>query len=77
MNTLRYGTIATGAPGSIARERAETKDLLRGLLYAVQDTMDDLKFHVQTERFRPSESTVAKLTNLKDVFNEAKQHLGL
>jgi hypothetical protein len=72
MNALKNGTIAVGAPGSIARKQAETEDLLRGLLYGVQDVMDDLAFHVQTTRFRPSDSTVVKLTSLKNAFNEAK-----
>ena len=72
MNHLANGTIAVGAPGSIARKQAETEDLLKGLLYAVQAVMDDLAFHVQTTRFRPSESTVTKLSALRDRFNESK-----
>lgn len=76
-NHLEHGTIAVGAPGSIARKQAETEDMLRGLLYGVQDVMDNLKFHVQTGRFRPSQSTVDTLTVLKDRFNTAKRHLGL
>lgn len=31
MNTLRNGTPALGAPGSIARELAEAQDMLKGM----------------------------------------------
>ena len=72
MNMHTHGTPVTGAPGSIARKQSETEDLLRGLLYATQDLMDHLSFHVQTGRFRPSQSTVAVLTKVRDRFNEAK-----
>ena len=72
MNYLEHGTVAVGAPGSIARKQAETEDMLKGLLYAVQAVMDDLAFHVQTTRFRPSESTVDTLKILRDRFNAAK-----
>ena len=73
MNTLEHGTAAVGAPGSIARKQAETEDHLHGLLQAVQFVMDDLAFHVQTGRFRPSQSTMEKLTVLKNRFNAAKR----
>lgn len=73
MNTLEFGTTAIGAPGSIARKQAETEDMVRGLLYGIQNVMDDLALHVQTGRFRPSDSTVKVLTVLKDRYNAAKQ----
>lgn len=72
MNRLEHGTVTVGAPGSMARKQAETEDMLLGLLRAVQSVMDDLAFHVQTTRFRPSESTVEKLIVLRDRFNAAK-----
>lgn len=75
MNMLPNGTVQAGAPGSIARRLSETEDITKGLLYAVQDVMDDLAFHVQTTRFRPSDSTVAKLSKLRDRFNEAKHQV--
>lgn len=75
MNHLPNGTPAVGAPGSIARKQAETEDMLLGVLQAVQTLMDDLKFHVQTTRFRPSQSTVEVLTVLKDRFNAAKRFI--
>ena len=73
MNTLPHGTPCIGAPGSIARKQAETEDSLKGVLYAVQSVMDDLAFHVQTTRFRPSQNTVVKLSKLRDEFNAAKK----
>lgn len=72
MNKLTNGATAIGAPGSIARKQAETEDALKGVLYAVQTVMDDLAFHVQTRRFRPSQSSVQKLSKLRDQFNAAK-----
>lgn len=73
MNTLENGTIAIGAPGSIARELAEAQDTIKGLLEAlVALSRLEINNHSILDRLQFSDSGRALSKKIQEAITKAK-----